>query len=119
GDADDERQLGLGRFHDGVRGEWRRHEDERRVRACLVYAFGHRVEDGPAFVRRSTLAGRDSADNLRAILLARLGVERSFAAGQALDDYFGVLIDKNAHEFFPAAAATTFSAASFIVSATW
>ena len=36
GDADDERDAGVGRFHHRVGGERRRHEDDRRVRAGLL-----------------------------------------------------------------------------------
>ena len=71
GDADDERDAGVGRFHDRVGGKRRRHEDHRRVRAGLLHRIGDRVEHRPAFVRRAALAGRHAADDVGVIRLRR------------------------------------------------
>src|SRR4029453_7680137 len=75
----------------------------------------HGVEDGPAFVGRPALPGRDASDDLRPIGGRLLGVKRSFPAGEALDDQPGVPVDEYGHYYFP--RATTFSAASLMVSA--
>ena len=86
GDADDERDAGVGRFHDRVGRKRRRHEDHRRVGAGLLDRVAHGVEDRPAFVRRAALAGRDAADDGGAVRRRLLRVERAFAAGEALDE---------------------------------
>ena len=67
GDADDQFDLRIGGFHDGVGGIGRRNENYCRVGAGLVDRFLHGVEDGPAFVSGAAFAGSDSADDLRAI----------------------------------------------------
>ena len=81
GDADDQFDLRVGGFHDGVGRVRRRNENHRRIGAGLVRRFLHGVEDGPAFVRGAALAGSDAADNLRAVGRASFGVESAFAAG--------------------------------------
>ena len=75
GDADDQFDLRIGRFHDRVGGKRRRNKNHRGIGAGLVHRFLHGVEDRPAFVRRAAFAGSDSADNLRAVGGAGLGVE--------------------------------------------
>ena len=117
GDADDQRNVGVGGFHDGVGRDRRRNKDHGGVGAGLFDRFAHGVEDGPAFVRGAAFAGRDAADDLRAVRGGVLGVECAFAAGEALHQQVVLFINKDAHRT-PLAAATTFSAASFMVSAT-
>ena len=95
GDADDERQAGVGGFHDGVGGKRRRHEDDRRVRAGLLHRVVHGVEDRPALVRRAALARRDAADDGGAVGGRLLGVKRPLAAGQALDDQACRFVDQD------------------------
>ncbi len=51
GDGDHDADAGVGRFHDGVGGEGRRHEDHRGVGPGLLHGLGHRIED------RNALAG--------------------------------------------------------------
>src|ERR1700726_3441394 len=60
------------------------------------------------------LSGSHSAHHLRAVFDGGLRMETSFAAGESLEDDARVLIDEDAH----CASLTTFSAASFIPSAT-
>ena len=86
GDADDQFDLGIGGFHDGVGGERRRNKNDRSIGAGLVHGFLHGVEHRPAFVRGAAFAGSHAADDLRAVFGAGFGVERSFAAGEALHD---------------------------------
>ena len=120
-DADDEGDAGVFGFEDGVGGKRRRDEDHGGVGAGLLDRVGHGVEHRPAFVRRSTLAGRDAADNVGAVFGAALGVEGAFFAGESLNDQARIFIYQNRHFMLPtfAAAATTISAASFIVAPTW
>src|SRR5580700_3887729 len=65
-------------------------------------------------MRLATLAGRDAAYHFRAVIDGGLRVETGLAARESLEDHAGVLIDENAHF----ASLTTFSAASFMPSAT-
>ena len=84
GDADDQVDLRVGRFHDRVGRERRRHKNHRGIGAGLVGRFAHRIENRPALVRRPALAGRHAADDLRAVSRAGLRVKCAFAAGEAL-----------------------------------
>ena len=86
GDADDQRHAGVRRFHDGVGGGRRRHEDERAVGARGLDGLLDRVPDGKAFVGRSALARRDAAHDLRSVLLAAERVEGALLAGDALHE---------------------------------
>ena len=98
GDADDQIDFRVGRFHDGVGRERRRHENHRGVGAGLVGRFLHGVEDRPALVRGAALARRDAADNLRAVSGAGFRMKRAFAAGQALHDDSRIFIDQDCHK---------------------
>src|SRR6185437_11701084 len=117
GDADDERYAGIGRFHDAVRGEWRRHEDDGRIRAGLSHRLADGVEDRTIEMLLSAFARRDTTDHVGAIGNRLLGVERALFTGEALDDEASLFIDEDTHYFLPPAAATTFSAASLMPSA--
>ena len=46
GDADDERELGVGGFEDGVGGIRRRNKNHRRVRAGSFHRVGHGIKHG-------------------------------------------------------------------------
>ena len=69
----------------------------------LSTASCHGVEYGEAVVRGAAFAGGDSADNFGAVFGAGFGVERAFAAGQALRDDARGFIDQNAHSKFSGA----------------
>ncbi len=86
GDADDELHAGVGRLENRVRGEWRRDEDHRSVRARLADGVGNRVENRNALVDRSALPGRHSGDDLRAVFAAGEGMEAPFPPRQPLDE---------------------------------
>ena len=45
----------------------------------------------------AAFAGRHTADDLRAIFFRLFGVKGPLAAGDALADNFGFLVDKNGH----------------------
>ena len=77
----------VGRFHDRVGGERRRHEDHARVGAGLRDRVGDGVEHGEALVRRARpCPGVTPPTMCRAVSRAAAGVERAFVAGQALND---------------------------------
>ena len=79
------RDAGVGRFHDGVGGGRRRHEDHawRWPRSSRT-ASATVLNSGKPSLRGAALAGRDAADDLRAVLAALLGVEGAGLA-EALD----------------------------------
>ncbi len=86
GDADDQRDAGVGGFHDGVGGERRRHEDDGGVRAGCLDGFGDGIEHRAGRDACAAFAGRDAADDFGAVGDGLLGVERAFLAGESLDD---------------------------------
>src|SRR5579864_2324739 len=93
GDTDDQVDLRVGSFHDGVGRKWRWNEDHGRVGSGLVDGFAHGVENRPAFMSRPTLAGRYPADDLSPIGGAGFRMKCSLAAGQALYDHSRIFID--------------------------
>ena len=100
GDGDDQIESGIHAFENRVGREGRRNENRGSRRAGLFHGFGDGVEDGnfsavlkelPAF------AGRDAGDDLRAVINRELRVPRAEAAGDALDENFGVGFNENGH----------------------
>src|SRR5208283_4774846 len=122
GDADDERNARIGGFHNGVGCERRRDEDNGRVGAGVFDGFGYSIENGAFQVIAAAFAWRDAADNRGAVGDGLLGVEGAFLAGETLNEQARVFVDEYAHALAPEVAAlaraTTFSAASFMPSAT-
>src|ERR1700676_4228370 len=114
GDADHQRNARLGRFHHGIGGVRRRPENHGSVCSGLLHGIGGGVEDRDAEMSLTALSGGDAPDHLGAVVDGSLRVEAGFAAGESLEDDARVLIDEDAH----CASLTTFSAASFIPSAT-
>src|SRR5438132_4482975 len=116
GDADDEGNFGVVGFQDGIGGVGRRNKNDGGVCDSGVRGVSDGVEDGALELFRSTFARRDPADDACAIFDHLLGVESSFAAGEALDDEASFFVDQDAHRA-PPARATTFWAPSFMPSA--
>lgn len=96
GDADDQGDARVGGFHNRVGGERRRNVNDGHIRAGFFDGVGDRIEDRKAFVRRAAFAGRDAADNVRAVIAHLQGVESSFLAGESLDNQTSVFINQNA-----------------------
>ena len=121
GDRDHKLHAGGRGLEDRVGGEARRHEDHRCVRLRLFGGLLPAVEHGNSLDVLPALAGRHTADDVRAVVAVVERVERTLFAGDPGDREARVLIDENAHQatapalWAPAASATTFSAASFIV----
>ena len=90
------RDARVGRFHDGVGGAGRRHEDHAGVGPGLLHRLGDGVEEREALLDRAALAGRDAADDLRAVFPALLGVKGARLA-EALAEHAGVFVDEDAH----------------------
>src|SRR4051812_10860803 len=114
GDRDHELAAGVGGLEDRICGERRRHEDHRRVGACLCHAVVEGVEHRRALHVLAALAGRDAADQVGAVVLVVETVEAALTAGQAGDSELRVLAYEDAHR----ASSTTFAAASSMVCAT-
>jgi hypothetical protein len=123
GDADDERNSGIGRFEDSVGGETSRHVDDRRVGLGLRHRLGDGVKHRHPAVAGPlpTLAGRDTGHDMRAVRDHLLAVELTLASGDTLHEQPGVLVDQDCHwgppiypcgADSPLAAATAFRAAS-------
>ena len=94
-------KSGIHAFENGVRGKGRRNKNRGGRRAGLFHRFGHGVENGNFFAavleELPALAGRDAGDDLRAVINRELRVLRAEAAGDALDENFGVGFDENGH----------------------
>ena len=98
GDADNQFDFSIGRFHNRVsRIRWR-HKNDCGICARLVRRFLNGIEDRPALVCCPALAGSHTAHNLRAISSASLRVECAFAAGQALHNQSSSLINQYCHD---------------------
>src|SRR5215469_5021688 len=119
GNADNQRNAGLGRFHDCVGGERRRNKNHRRVGVSVFHRFSDRVEYGQPEVRLPAFSRSHSPDHFRAVVHRCLGMKTRFAPGESLNQDARVLIHQYAHAAAaPLAARTTFSAASRMPSAT-
>src|ERR1700675_2480911 len=124
GDGDHQLDARRGGLEDRVCGEARWHEDHRRVGLHLGDCLLPAVEHGDALDVQAALAGRDAADDVGAVVAVVERVEAALAAGDAGDAKTRVLVDENCHQAgtptpWPAASATTFSAASFMVLAAY
>src|SRR6185312_8765301 len=118
GDANDQRDLRIDGFQDGVGGERRRHIDGGRIRADFLFRLAHRVEHGQAQMGLAAFARRGAAHHLGAIGDGLFGMEGPLRASKALADDLGVLVDENGHVTYePFTALTTFWAASARLSA--
>ena len=113
GDADDQGDFGVGGFENGVSGVGRRHKNHRGICAGAFDRFSDGVEHRAFEMLGAAFAGRYAADDIGAVFDHLLGVESSFAAGEALHDQFVFFVDQDAH-CAPPARATTFCAPSFI-----
>ena len=116
GDADHQLDFRGSGFHDGVGRKRRGHKNYGSVSSGFVHCLLNTIEDRPAFVRGAAFTGCDPTDDLRSVFRASFGVECTFTPGDPLHNDARRFIYKDAHARL--AAATTFSAASFIVSAT-
>src|SRR6266404_5506624 len=112
GDADDERNPGVGRLEDGIGGEGRRHVNDARIAAGDGARLVDGVEDRQIEVPGAAFARRHAADHLGAVGDRLLGVEGALGAGEALADHLGRGVDEDRHQLASLTAATTFSAAS-------
>src|SRR5690606_17856066 len=110
------------RFPDRIGRARRRHVDDRDGRAGLRARFLHAGEDRDALEVLAGLLRIDAGDESGlavGVVAAHPRVELAGLAGDSLRDDLGVLVDQDRHALSPCqrAAATTFCAASAIVSA--
>ena len=97
GDADDQRDLGVDRLADRIRGAGRRHIDHAGSAPVLARASATVSNTGRPEMRRAALARRDAAHHLGAVGDRLLGVERAVLAGETLADDLGGLVDQDGH----------------------
>ena len=98
GDADDQRDFGVNRLKDRIRGEGWGNVDHARIGAGFRHGLMHRVKDRQAEVFGAALAGRHAADHLGAIGDGLFRVEGALRAGEALADHLGVFVNQNCHD---------------------
>jgi hypothetical protein len=99
GDADDGADSGVDGLVDRVRREACRDEDQRRVRAGLLYGVGDGVEDGNSLDVLACLARRDAGDDSRPVVAVAQAVEAALASCETLDDETRVVVDDDRHYF--------------------
>src|SRR5690606_16092940 len=97
GDADDELHAALGRLDDRVAHTGSGDEDAARGRAGGLDGLGPGRVHRDALDVGAGLAGVGPRDDLRAVLPVEQPVEAALAAGEALVDDLGVLVDEDRH----------------------
>src|SRR5215510_8488725 len=98
-DADDQRHARVRRLHNRVSRERGRNVNDRSVRFSFAHGVGHGVEHREAFVSRPAFAGRDAADDVRAVIAHLQRVKSPFLAGDALDQQPSAFINQDAQVF--------------------
>src|SRR5580700_392189 len=111
GDAHHQLDAGIRRLEDRVGRARRRHVDHAGGGAGGTHRVPHRIEYRQAEVLLAAAAGRDAADELRAVVERGLRMKGPLPAGEPLTDDPRVAIDQDAHAV-PRASATTLRAAS-------
>ncbi len=84
-DADDQIDFRVGGFHDCVSRKRWRNKNHGSISARLLDSVANRIENGPAFMRRTAFARRDSANDLGPIRRAGLRMECAFTPGESLN----------------------------------
>src|SRR6266404_4430149 len=112
GDADYQRDAGIGGFEDRIRGKGRRHVDHARIAAGLDVRLVDGVEDREVEMAGTTFTRRHAANHLGAVGDRLLGVEGALGAGEALAQHLGRSVNEYRHQAASFTAATTFWAAS-------
>src|ERR1051326_337569 len=98
GDTDNQIQSSIDAFEDGVSRKRRRHKNSGSSCAGLLCRFGDSIKDWHfVFEKLAAFARRDASDDLGAVGEAELGVPRAKAAGDALDEKFGLWSYKDGH----------------------
>ena len=85
-DADDDIEVRVDGLHDGVRCKARRHVDDRSRGSRRLHCLAHCVEHWHSAGNLTALAGRHTADDLRAVVDHLLRVEGRGLARDALHD---------------------------------
>jgi hypothetical protein len=84
GDADDQGHFGVGRFHDGVGGKGRGHENHAGVGAGNFDGIGDRIENGNIVHLLAALSGGHAGNHLGAVFNACAGMELAFFSSNTL-----------------------------------
>src|SRR5215475_5373420 len=97
GNANDQLNARSSRLHNRICRKRRRHEDYRRVGACLSTSLLDSIEYVEAFVLRAALTWSNTTDDLSSILDGLKRVKCALTASDTLHNQPGVLIYKYAH----------------------
>ena len=97
GNANDQFHAGVHGLQDGIRGKGRRHVNNGGVGAGGGDRLADRVEHGQVEMLRAALVRCYAADHVRAIGDGLFGMERALGSGEALANYFRVVVDQNRH----------------------
>ena len=97
GDADNQGDPGVGRFHDAVRRKGWRNKDHGRIRAGFFHGLGHGVEHRAIQMGAAALAGGNTTHNIGAISNRLRRVERAFAARETLHQQASIFINQYGH----------------------
>ena len=97
GDADDEGNFRVDRFHDRVRCERRRNVNHGRIRAGFSDRFFNRVEDGKIQMLGAAFSGSHAADHFGSVRNRLFRVKRPLRAGETLANHFGIFVDHDRH----------------------
>src|SRR5712671_1506268 len=112
GDADYQRDPGIGCFEDRVGGKGRRHVDHGRIAAGIGARLVDGVEDREVEMAGTTFTRRHATNHLGAVGDRLLGVEGALGAGETLAQHLGRSVNEYRHQAASLTAATTFWAAS-------
>src|SRR3990172_4967835 len=127
GNTDDQGDLRLYRFHDGICGKWRRDKDHRDIGPCRIHSLPDCIEYRDALKLSPALAGSDPGHNIGPILHAGTGMERTLLTRNPLHHQPCRFINENTHPdtlsrfisfYLPFTNLTTFCAPSQISEAT-
>src|SRR5262249_13461825 len=101
GDADDQRQVGVGSFQNGIGRVGWRNEDNRSIGSGRFHGFRDGVENGALEMFAPAFSRSYATDYVGAVLNHLLRMERSFAAGKTLHEDACFLVYEDAHNVSP------------------
>jgi hypothetical protein len=101
GNTDHQLDLSIHRFHDGIGGKGRRHQDHAGAGTFLFHGLMDGIEDGHTVLAHTPLTRSDSGDNLGAVFAALGSVKASFPTSNPLNHYLRVFIDPDSHNLSP------------------
>ena len=89
-DTHHQRDFRLNCLLDTLGGNWRRHKDCARIRPCRLHGIGYGCKDRFPKVVGAGFLGVRPANDIGPVFDRLLRVKRTLAAGEALEDDFGL-----------------------------